>query len=306
MMRFDIPLAFLHPRYWLIWIGFGLLWLCVKLPYRFQIQLGRCLGRIALPFSSRRRKITEINLRACFPALTEAELQALVKRSFESAGIAIFEFGMGWWMPRARIQQLVQFEGKEHLENALSQGKGALIIVAHFMTIEIGGRALSEHISYDAVYRKHKNPLVDWLMHKARETRLKKAIARNDVRGFLKSFKENRPVLYLPDQDYGAKHSIFVPFFNIPAATITATTRIVKMSKAPVLPYFVYRRADGKGYVATLHPPLENFPTDDEYEDARRINSLIEQAILKSPEQYLWQHRRFKTRPHGEPSFYDE
>lgn len=303
MMR---PLLFLLPRYWLIWLGFGLLWFCVKLPYRVQMSLGRNLGRIALPFSKRRRKITEINLRICFPTLTEAELKTLVKRSFESAGMAIFEFGMGWWMASRRLQKLVQFEGKEHLEKALSEGNGALILVAHFMTIEIGGRVLSEFIKYNAVYRKHKNPLVDWFMYKARETRIKKAIARNDVRGFIKSFKENIPVLYLPDQDYGAKHSIFVPFFNIPAATITATTRIVKMSKAPVLPYFVYRRLDGKGYLATLHPPLENFPTGDEYEDARRINDIIEQAILKSPEQYLWQHRRFKTRPHGEPSFYDQ
>ena len=120
----------------------------------------------------------------------------------------------------------------------------------------------------------------------------------------MRSLKKNIPILYAPDQDYGRKHSIFVPFLGVSAATITSTARIVKMTNTPILPYFVHRRKDGSGYTATMYPPLENYPTDDTYEDALRINQIIEQEILKSPEQYLWQHRRFKTRPLGEDSVY--
>jgi Kdo2-lipid IVA lauroyltransferase/acyltransferase len=299
------PSTFWHPRYWLLWLGLGVLWLCVKLPYRLQIGLGRLVGRIALPFSHHRRKVTYANLRACFPALTENEINILLKRSFESAGIALFEFGMAWWMPIPRFNKFIQWEGQEYLKNALSEGRGAILLAGHFTTIEIAGRALTQLAHYHVIYREHKNPLIDWIMCKSRERGVKKAVKRNDVTQFIKGFRKNTPILYAPDQDYGRKHSVFVPFFGVQAATITATARIAKIGKAPVLPYFIYRREDGKGYLAKIYPPLINFPTGDEYRDAQFINQIIEQAVLKSPEQYLWQHRRFKTRPLGEPSFYE-
>lgn len=294
-----------HPRYWLIWLGFGFLWLCVQLPYRIQIALGRYLGRIALPFAHYRRKIAKTNLQACFPTLNKIELDSLLKRSFESAGIAIFEFGMAWWMPSRRFNKLIQLEGQEHLRQTLSEGRGGLILMGHFTTVEIAGRILHTQTLFNPVYRKNKNTALNWIMTKIREKHIPKVIERNDVRSLIKSLKKNIPLFYAPDQDYGRKHSVFVPFFGIPAATITATARIAKIGKTRVLPYFVHRRNDGKGYLAKIYPPLSDFPSDDVEADALRINQIIEKAILKSPEQYLWQHRRFKTRPNGESHFYD-
>lgn len=293
-----------NPRYWPIWLGAGFLFLCVQLPYRWQVAMGRALGRIALPFSHHRRHITETNLTLCFPTLSKHELKRLLRGCFESAGIGIFETAMAWWMPTHRVKKLFSLEGLDQLEKVLDKKQGALILAGHFTTLELGGRILAIHKPYNVVYRKHKNPVFEWIMCNARENRLDQAIQRDDVRQFVRSLKKNIPIFYAPDQDYGRKHSLFVPFFGVSAATITSTARIAKMANTSVLPYFVHRRKDGLGYTATMHPPLENYPTDDPYQDALRINQIIEQEILKSPEQYLWQHRRFKTRPLGEDSVY--
>jgi len=300
-----IKLSFIfNPKYWPIWLGAGALWLAVQLPYRWQLFIGRALGRIALPFSSHRRRIAQINLKLCFPKLSDQELNKLLTQCFESAGIAIFETVIAWWMPERRFNKLISIEGLNYLNETLAKKHGALILLGHFTTLELAGRILAAHTRYSGVYRKHKNPVFEWMMSTIREKYIHQAIGREDVRQFMHAFKENIPILYAPDQDYGRKHSIFVPFFGIPAATVTSTARIAKIAKTSVLPYIVYRRDDGLGYIAKIYPPLENYPTDDPYQDALRINQLIEQAILKNPAQYLWQHRRFKTRPEGEASLY--
>lgn len=293
-----------NPRYWFIWMGVAALWLCVQLPYRWQMALGRGLGRVALPFANHRRHVTLTNLRLCFPALSPVELNSLVQRCFESAGIAIFETGMAWWMPTRRLKKLITVKGFAYWHEALTKQRGALILAGHFTTLELAGRVLSLYSPYDGVYRQHKNPVFDFIMCRAREKHIHRAIARDDVRQFIASLKANGSIFYAPDQDYGSKHSLFVPFFGVAAATITSTARIAKLTKTAVLPYFFYRRDDGHGYTATLYPPLEHYPSQDAYQDALRINQIIEQAVLKNPEQYLWQHRRFKTRPMGEACFY--
>jgi KDO2-lipid IV(A) lauroyltransferase len=296
--------VFLHPKYLFVGFGIVLLRLCVYLPYAIQMTMGRYVGRIAMPFASHRRHITKVNLQLCFSHLSEQQIKALLTRCFESAGMAIFESAIACWMSKKRLMKLFHFEGQHHLTQVLSKGKGALILTAHFTTLDIGGRILSLYAPYNVIYRKHKNPVFDWLLRKGREKHVHGTVARDDVRDFLKSFKKNLPIFYAADQDYGRKHSVFVPFFGVMAATITATSRITKIAQTTVLPYFVSRRSDNKGYIATLYPPLENFPTDDVYQDAQQINQLIERAINTNPEQYLWQHRRFKTRPFGETSPY--
>lgn len=296
--------VFLQPKYFGVGLGIVLLRLCVYLPYRVQMAMGRCLGRAAMPFASHRRHITKVNLQLCFSNLSEPQRKVLLTECFESAGMAIFESAIACWMPKKRLVKLFHFEGQNHLTQALSKGKGALILTAHFTTLDLGGRILSLYTPFNVVYRKHKNPVFDWLLRKGREKHVYGTVTRNDVRGFLKSFKKNIPIFYAPDQDYGRRHSVFVPFFGVMAATITATSRIAKIAQTAVLPYVVSRRSDNKGYIATLYPPLENFPTDDFYQDALQVNQLIERAINTNPEQYLWQHRRFKTRPLGEDSLY--
>jgi KDO2-lipid IV(A) lauroyltransferase len=298
---------FLAPRYWPTWLGFGLSWLITRLPYRWQMGLGRWLGRLSLVIGKRRAHIARVNLRLCFPDMSEAEREELVRRHFESLGMSVLETAMCWWLPEQRLRRLARMDGMEHLEAALSRGKGALLLTGHFTTLEMGAHLMALHVPIAAMYREHKNPLFEAAQRRARE---KHAVAggiigRGDIRGTLRSLKKGLPVWYAPDQDYGRRHGIFVPFFGVPAATVVATSRLANMSGAPVVPYFPQRLADGTGYRVRVEPPLADFPSGDIERDTRRINALIEERIGDMPEQYLWSHRRFKTRPPGEPSVYE-
>jgi len=211
---------------------------------------------------------------------------------------------MCWWTPTDKLILLFQLQGKEYLDAALAKGKGVILLSAHFTTLEIGGRLLAINTPFHVLYRSHKNPLFEAIMHQARSTHFEKAIPRNDMRGMIKSLKANTPVWYAPDQDFGRKNAVFVPFFNIPAATITSTSRLAKITGAQVVPFFQQRLPHDQGYQLNLLPALDNFPCGDDKIDTRRINEIIEQQIRKQPEQYLWVHRRFKTRPEGESGLY--
>ena len=292
------------PRYWPVHIGMGLGWLAAQLPFGAQIMLGGLLGRLAFYFMRKRRRIARINLGLCFPEQDTAARRALLRDHFRALGIGVIETAMSWWTPAARLQGLARIEGLEHLHAALHAGRGVILLSAHFTTLEIGGRLLSLHAPFHVLYRRHKNAAFEAVMQRARERHFEKAIPRDDMRGMLKSLKANMPVWYAPDQNYGAEHSIFVSFFGIPASTITATTRLARISGAKVVPFFQERLPGAAGYRLRLYPALEDFPCDDEAADTQRINDLIEAEIRKMPAQYLWAHRRFKTRPPGATPLY--
>ena len=291
-------------RYWPTWLGLGLLWCLSRLPYAWQMGIGRLLGNITRRFASARRDIAALNISLCFPELSGQEQQKLLIDHFTSLGIAIMETAMSWWATDKQLQKLVSIEGLQHLQDALQGGRGVILLSAHFTTLEIGGRLLAQHAPFHVMYRKHKNPVIEQVMRKARIRNFDKAIPRKDMRAMLQSLKQNLPVWYAPDQDYGAKHSIFAPFFGVQAASITATSRIARTSGAAIVPFFQTRLAGNKGYKLTLYPALDKFPGEDIEQDTRRINQLIETAIREQPEQYLWVHRRFKTRPPGEDKLY--
>lgn len=297
---------FLHPRYWLLWLGLGLLWLLVQLPYAWLLQLGRWLGVLMFRLAGSRRKIARRNLELCFPELSEAQREHLLKENFASTGIAFFEMAMSWWWPRQRLARLAHIEGLEHLQEAQAQGRGVILMAFHFTTLEIGAALLGQRQTIDGMYREHDNPVFDYVQRRGRERHNADATAieREDIRAMLKVLRAGRAIWYAPDQDYGRKQSIFVPLFGIPAATVTATTKFARLGKALVVPFTQTRLADGSGYRLVIHPPLEDFPGESEEADCLRINRLVEQAIRQQPEQYLWAHRRFKTRPEGEPSLY--
>lgn len=288
-----------HPRYWPVWLGLALGWLLAQAPYSLQMACGKLLGRLAWHFAARRRHIAETNIRLCFPGLSPAEQQQLVKDHFNSLGQGIVETAMSWWTPASRLKPLAHIEGLEHLDRALEQGKGVILLSAHFVNLEIGGRLLALHRPFHVLYREHKNPAFESVMRKAREHHFEKAISRDDMRGMIRSLKQNMPVWYAPDQNYGRENSVFVQFFGQTAATITATSRLARMTGAQVVPFFQYRRTEGDGYQLQLLPALQDFPTDDEAADSQRINDLIESLVRQHPEQYLWVHRRFKTQPQG-------
>ncbi len=299
--------AFLHPRFWPLWLGLGLLWLVVQLPYAVLLRLGRVLGALMLLGAGSRRRIAARNLELCFPELSAAERRRLLRDNFASTGIAFCEMAMSWWWPRARLARLAHVEGLEHLQAAQREGQGVILMSLHFTTLEIGAALLGQRHTIDGMYREHKNPLFDFIQRRGRERHNPdaSAIEREDVRAMLKVLRAGRAIWYAPDQDYGRKQSIFVPLFGIPAATVTATSKFARLGKAKVVPFTQQRLADGSGYRLVVHPPLEDFPGVSEEADCLRINRWIEQAVRECPAQYLWAHRRFKTRPEGEPKLYD-
>lgn len=280
------------------------MWSLAQLPYRVQMGLGRALGRVLAPFARERRRVARINLRLCFPELEPAVRRRLLRAHFASLGAAAFEIALSWWAPERRLHGLDRIEGLEHLHAALGRGRGVILLSAHFTSLEIGGRLLALHAPFHVLYREHKNPAFESVMRRARERHFEKAIPREDMRSLLRSLRSNLPVWYAPDQNYGGEHSVYVPFFGVPAATITTTSRIARISGAAVVPFFAHRLPGARGYRLVLYPALTDFPGDEPQADALRINRLIEDEIRKAPEQYLWVHRRFKTHPDGKNVLY--
>jgi len=305
----DTPLLpLLAPRHWPSWVGIGLLRAVASLlPMGALCGLGGWLGRLAMPFAGRRRAITETNIGLCFPEQSADERQQLVRRHFEALGMAVFEFCLGWWAPDRRLQDRVRVDGLDNLRAALERGKGVILLSAHFTTLEIGGRFLAMHgrgLPLNAMYRRSDDPVVERVLRERRRQQFGEPIGRDDVRAMLRALRDNEIVWYAFDQNFRSKHAVFAPFFGIPAATNTATSRLAGATGAAVVPFFTKRLDDGVSYVQRIDPALTDFPSGDPQADATRLNALIEGWVQEAPEQYLWSHRRFKTRPPGEAGFY--
>ncbi len=298
--------SFLHPRFWPLWLGLGVLWLITQLPYAVLLKCGRGLGALMYWAARSRKQIAARNLQLCFPELSALERKRLLKENFASTGIAFFEMAMSWWWSTERLAPLGHIEGLEHLKQAQAEGQGVILMAVHFTTLEIGAALLGQQHTIDGMYREHKNPLFDFVQRRGRERHNvdATAIEREDVRAMIKVLRAGRAIWYAPDQDYGPKQSLFVPLFGIVAATVTATTKFARLGKARVVPFTQKRLEDGSGYRLVIHSPLEAFPGESEEADCLRVNQWAERAIRECPEQYLWAHRRFKTRPEGEPKLY--
>lgn len=294
----------LNPRYWLVWLGLGLLWCLAQLPFSIQARLGHGIGLLLYYLSPRRRHIARINLQLCFPELDQHALKSLLKSNFKSLGLSFMEVVSGWWLADRRLQKRVTIEGLEHLQDALNQGKGVILLSAHFTCLEMGGRLLSLYAPFHVMYRSNENPVMEYFMRKNRDHHFEKAIPRDNAREMLKSLKQGKAVWYASDQNFGHKYSVFADFFGIAAATNTATSRLARLSAARVVPFFPSRLDNDRGYILRLFPALEGFPGDSPQKDAERINLIIEEQIRKTPDQYLWVHRRFKDRPDDEKPFY--
>ena len=294
----------LHPRYWPTWVALGALRVVEPLPYPVLVWSGRRIGGLLarLPLSFVR--IARRNLELCLPEVPGSERERILLSHFRSVGVGIFETAISWWSSDERIRKLTRLEGEEHLQAALARGRGAILLTAHFTTLEIGARALCARIEANIMYRPTNNAVLERFLMRNRGRRAKRAIPRDDVRTLITSLKNNEPVWYAPDQSYRKKGAEMVPFFNIPAATNTATSRLARMTGAAVLPYFPERLPGSQGYRMVIYPMLDNFPTDSPAEDARTFNALIEAQVHKVPEQYLWIHRRFKGLTGEYPDYY--
>jgi len=296
---------FIAPRFWPTWIGLALLRVTILLPYPVLLLLGKGIGRAMFHLLPRRRRVAETNVSLCFPHLDQKARQAIIRESFEASAIAIFESALSWWGSEKRFSHLYRIEGLEHLQQALAGGKGVILLSGHYTTVEISGRVLILHLAnFHPVYKRARNALFNEVMTRARERISAGALENTDMRSILRTLKKGEIVWYAPDQDFGMERSVFAPFFGVPTATLTTTARLSKLTGAPVLPQFSQRLPGGQGYLVKILPPLENFPSGDDVADATRVNQAIEIGVNEAPGQYLWVHRRFKSRPPGEPPLY--
>lgn len=299
-----LPRALLHPRWWLAWtllgIGRALCWL----PVGWLLAIGSGLGWAVWRLLPGRRRIVRINLRLCFPALDEPTIVRLVEGHFRALGMGLFEALLAWLAPDAKLRDRIEVRGIEHLDAAHADGSGVLLLTGHFTQLEMAARGIClEKRPFHAMYRPADNRFVDWWMHRWRAQRSgRPALPKDDLKSLLRALRTGNAVWYGPDQTLEVPGAIFVPFFGVPTLTLTATAKLATLGRAKVVPFFGERR-DGR-YVVTVQPALEHFPSGDDVADARRINALIEDAVLKCPEQYFWTHRRFKFRPPGAADVY--
>jgi Kdo2-lipid IVA lauroyltransferase/acyltransferase len=294
----------LAPRYWPAWTGLALLRLLALLPYPALIAIGGFLGAMMRLVTPRFVRIARRNLELCFPGLDAQARAQLLDRHFESLGIALLEVPLAWWSPAQRIARLVQVEGREHLEAAKARGRGVILLTAHFTTMEMAGRVLASVTPVGFLYRPTSNAVLAYALGRFRTAHGGHPIARDDIRAFISALRNRECVWYAPDQSYRKKGAEMVRLFGIPAATNTLTSRLARTTGAPVLPYFLQRLPGTQGYRAVIHPPLENFPTEDAVADTERFNHMIEAQVRLAPEQYLWIHRRFKGLTGDYPDYY--
>ena len=283
---------------------FFLMWLVHFLPMAVIAAIGNAVGAAAFWLIPERRRVTRVNLAKCFPQMDPRERERLARAHFRAFCRSFVERGILWWAPRERIERIVRIEGLEHLR-ALG-GAPAILLVPHFVGLDAGGTRLSCEINAVSMYANQKDAKFNELLMRGRsrfgDQRL---LSRQEgIRATLAAMREGRPFYYLPDQDYGPRDAVFVPFFGVPAATVPGLSRIARVAGAKVLPCVTRMLPGGGGYVLRFEPPWDNFPTRDVLADTRRMNEYIERRVLEMPEQYLWIHKRFKTRPAGEARFY--
>lgn len=295
---------FLMPQYWGIWFGVLILWLLAHLPWPMQRLMGQGIGECFWSLGKRRRSDTLINLGLCFPELSEAERILMGKDVFRNAAIGIFESLSAWYAPK-RFDKSVTISGLEHLIAAQKRGHGVLLLGGHYSTLDQGGYLSSLFFEATVVYRPQNNPLLEWLITRARANIFPHQIDHDDMRGLITALKSGQIVWYSPDQDFGLKLGVMAPFFGVPAATVVAPRRLIKINNSAILAFHSYRMDDVEPkYHITITPELSDYPSEDPVVDATRVNALFEELIRIAPTQWMWFHRRFKSQPKGTLSPY--
>lgn len=287
-------------------LAVALLWLLHLLPFGLLAGLGRLLGGLLYLLGGRRRKIAEINLALCFPELSPDARQALTRQHFSQLGRSILERGVFWWSSRQRIERIIRVNGEEKIRAELAAGRPVILLAPHFLGLDAGGVAITMRFDIVSIYSTQTNPVFNQVLLKGRSRFGDQLLlSREDgVRATVKAMKAGRPFYYLPDLNPRRRDAVFVPFFGISTATITGLPRLAKAAGAVVLPCVTRMLPGSAGYEVTIGDAWTDFPGPDPVADAARMNAWIETAIRTMPEQYYWVHRRFKTRPEGEPRFY--
>ena len=285
-------------------VAIALMWLLHFLPLPVLAALGSAAGAAAFWLVRERREVTRINLAKCFPAMEPGVRERIARAHFRAFGRSLLERAILAWASGERIDRLVRLRGLEHLR-ALA-GQPVLLLAPHFVGLDAAVTRLTRETRIAGIYSVQKDRLLSdffWRI-RSRFSDTQQISRQEGIRAAVASVRSGRPFYYLPDQDYGARDSVFVPFFGVPAATVTGLSRLARVTGARVLPCVTRILPGGAGYEVTIEPPWENFPTADAVADTRRMNEYIERKVLEMPEQYLWMHKRFKTRPTGEERFY--
>ena len=280
------------------------MWVLARLPMAWIFAIGQAVGWLGYHLARSRRHITEVNIAQCFPQLDARQQRKLVRDNFRHTGIGAVEIALPWLNPQRDLSQHYVVEGLEHLKAAHDLGRGVVLVGAHYTTIDITSQFLSTLGFVDVMYRRNKNPVWEWLQTHGRGHHFDGVVERSDMRQIIKRLKTGRAMWYAADQDYGPKHSVFAPFFGLATATITVSSRLAQRNNSPVLMLHQLRDIDSRTWTLRFSPVLDDFARGDLQADATRLNQLLETSLRQVPDQYLWMHRRFKTRPNGEDSFY--
>ncbi|HUP93698.1 MAG TPA: lipid A biosynthesis acyltransferase [Burkholderiales bacterium] len=282
----------------------GLFWLLHFLPLALLARIGHGFGNMLYVVARDRRRVALTNLRLCFPQWSEAERKSVARRHFRAFARAALERGILWWAAKERILRIVRIEGLEHWQAVAD--RPVIWLAPHFVGIDMGGTRLAAEYRAASMFTRQKNPVLDAILYHGR-TRfvMPRLVSRQEgLRPLVRVMREGLPFYYLPDMDFGARDSVFVPFFGVPTATITGLSRIARVAGASVVPVITRQLQGGQGYILRFYPAWENFPTDDAEADTRRMNAFIEERVLEMPDQYHWVHKRFKTRPPGAEQVY--
>ena len=295
---------FIHPRYWFYRLILITSRMLSSLPLPLLWLLGSAIGELGYHFRRSARRVALKNLELCFPDLTGRDRSRLVKRHFHASGQILFGLAIAWWGTEKRLKRLVRFRDRHYYDDALKAGKSIILLAPHFLCLEIGGVRLSQERRVVSMYKAPKNPFVENVLRsRARYGAI--LIERSGaLRSLIRLIRQGLPFYYLPDQDPGRSEAVFAPFFGVPAATVTALSRIAQLTNAVVVPCFTRQLAYGRGYEIMFYPPMQDFPCGDAGKDARRMNAEIEKGVAEMPEQYMWTYKRFKTRPPNAPSPY--
>ena len=284
----------------------SLSWLLHWLPLPVLAWLARGLGNMLYLVGRARRRVALKNLSLCFPELSVQQQRRIARDHFRSFSQVVLEQGLLWWASNRRFQRLIRVQGMEHWRAV--ESRPIIWLAPHFAGLDWAGVRLSAERPVASVYSRQNSELLNRMLLKGRN-RFNQSVlfSRQDgLRGVVKALRQGTSFYYLPDLDFGRRDALFVPFFGVLAATVTGLSRIAKLTNAVVLPVTARQLPGGRGYDVTIYPAWADFPTDDVAADTRRMNAFIEARIEEMPEQYLWTHKRFKTRPAGEPSFYGE
>jgi len=275
----------------------------VFIPFNFQVLIGKTIGKLLYPFMHKLRSTAYSNISHCFPDKKQNQVNLLVKRHFEAIGVSFFETANAYYGSDKKIRKLLTITNENFFHDALKEEGGIILLCSHFMPLMLGSRALLINHTIANIYRPQNNKLFDRIMVKGYKKNGAVMIKSTDTRSIIKAINNSLPIWYAPDQDLGKNNSVFAPFFGIQTATASATARLAKNNNTRVIPYSFIRTK--KGYTMSFEKPIANYPSNNPIQDATIVNQILEKQIIKSPEQYLWIHRRFKTRPNDEKNFYE-